>query len=482
MLALMVGRRALVAAIALGTLLGATSSAGADTATAEAAYKAAKELVAKGDYANACPLFEASYKADPALGAQLNMADCHEHVGKTATAWAEFDDAASKAQRANDARAGYARGRADALLPKLARLTVRAPKPAPPGLAITRDGTDVTALVGVATPVDPGAHVLAAAAPGYQPWTQTVPVAASQQLAVDVGELAKAPEVGDGSGRAGEPVRTTAAVTITTQVDAAVAVDGKPVGTGKTIAELARGPHTLRVTAAGMRAFQQEIYVGGGDDRTIDVQLEREVVVVTEEPYGPRFEAAASAAPGVKLHADDPAMLVYRLQIGVHLRRYGTLFVFAELGSLSAGDACGTDIPGAQPGSPFDFGPRNQFQSCRLYMGGLEFDIRFARRGARFQPWLGIGEGLRDTTVKYEPTSTSGVRGMSIDQDLPGLVTSLRLGVDIHPAAWPAYLTLGAFVDFEITDFGQEAPNSQNNGQNASYLSFLGGLRSTVAF
>src|SRR5580700_10511500 len=126
------------------------------------AMLAANELVAKGDYVNACPLFEASYKADPALGAQLNMADCHEHVGKTATAWAEFDDAANKGQRNGDQRAAYARGRADALLPKLAHLTVKPPSAPPPGLVVTRDGTDVTLLVGTAMPVDPGPHVISA--------------------------------------------------------------------------------------------------------------------------------------------------------------------------------------------------------------------------------------------------------------------------------------------------------------------------------
>jgi hypothetical protein len=467
---MMVGRPALVTIAMLVAMLGAIPGARADTATAEAAYRAAKELVAKGDYTNACPLFEASYKADPALGAQLNMADCHEHVGKTATAWAEFDDAASKAQRAADARAGFARSRADALLPKLAHLTVRAPKTAPPGLAITRDGTDVTALAGVATPVDPGPHVLAAAAPGYQPWTQTVQVAASQQLAVDVGELVKVPEVEAGSGSAAPAAPTTAAVTITSQPGNAILFDGKPLGSGKVTATLPRGPHTLRVEAAGFRAFQQEI--------------EREVVVMPEEPAGPRFEANVSAAPGVRLHSDDPAVLVYRVQIGVHLRRYSTLFLFGEFGSISAGDACGTDIAGSVPASPFDFGARNRFDSCRTYMGGLELDIRFARRGAHVQPWLGIAEGFQDTVVSYTPVA-SGTTGMTTTASLPSIVTSLRFGVDVHPHAWPAYLTVGGFVDAEITDFGQL--NNNNNGGGGkngggSWVSLLAGLHSTVEF
>jgi hypothetical protein len=472
-------RIALVVAVALGI----AAPARADTATAEAAYAQAKLLVAKGDYAAACPLFEASYKADPALGAQLNMADCHEHVGKTATAWAEFDDAANKAQRNADQRAAYARGRADALLPGLSHLTVKPARAPPPGLVVTRDGTDVTVLVGTAMPVDPGPHVIAATAPGYQPWTQTVQVAVAQQASVALGELVEVPQVDAGSG-AIAPAATTAAVTIIAPPDASVQLDGKPVGTGKTTVAVARGPHTLRVTAPGMRAFQQEVYVAGGDDRTIDVPLEANATVPRPEtPFGPRWEAAASAAPGTKLRNEDPAVLLYRLQVGVHLGGHATLSLFAELGSISTSDACGSSLAGAVPSSPFDISPRNRFNSCNLYMGGLELDVRLARRGALVQPWLAVAPGVRGLSVSYTPIAGNGMADGSKTSDTwPGVVASLRAGADFHPHAWPAYLTVGPFVDVEATLIAKENPCGCGAGDEVRYLTLVGGLRSTVGF
>ena len=62
----------------------------ADVAAAQTLYDRAKQLEADGKYADACPLFEASYKADAQIGVLLHLADCHEHVGKVASAWIEF--------------------------------------------------------------------------------------------------------------------------------------------------------------------------------------------------------------------------------------------------------------------------------------------------------------------------------------------------------------------------------------------------------
>jgi hypothetical protein len=67
------------------------STARADgQAVAESTYEKAKAFADAGNYAAACPLFDASFRADPALGTLLNLADCNEHLGKTATAWARF--------------------------------------------------------------------------------------------------------------------------------------------------------------------------------------------------------------------------------------------------------------------------------------------------------------------------------------------------------------------------------------------------------
>src|SRR5258708_29786635 len=134
-------------ALAIVALLAASAPARADEAAATLAYDRAKALADAGKYDEACPWFEKSYKADPQLGALLNLADCHEHVGKTATAWSEFRHAAELAQqRGDDKRAAYAKKRADELAPKLAKLAIGKPAAPPPGLVVRRDGEDLTAF------------------------------------------------------------------------------------------------------------------------------------------------------------------------------------------------------------------------------------------------------------------------------------------------------------------------------------------------
>src|SRR5258708_14001136 len=91
-------------ALAIVALLAASGPARADETAATIAYDRAKQLADAGKYDEACPWFEKSYKADPQLGALLNLADCHEHVGKTATAWAEFRPAEEPARDRSDHR------------------------------------------------------------------------------------------------------------------------------------------------------------------------------------------------------------------------------------------------------------------------------------------------------------------------------------------------------------------------------------------
>jgi len=167
----------------------------ADVAAAQTLYDQAKQLEADGKYADACPLFEASYKADAQIGVLLNLADCHDKIGRTASAWVEFRDAADMAAKRGDNRESYARDRAAAIAPRLDKLRISAPASVVPGLSVTRDGADVTALIGTDVPVDPGSHVVEASAPGYKSWKQTVAVQGDgSTVDVPIGTLDKLAE------------------------------------------------------------------------------------------------------------------------------------------------------------------------------------------------------------------------------------------------------------------------------------------------
>lgn len=149
-----------------------------DKATAEALFGEGRRLMGQANYRDACPKFEASLKLDPGVGAMLNLADCYEKNGQTASAWAEFREASSAARAAGSRdREDLARKRAAALEPKLSSLTIVVAGQPP---RVTRDGTVVdSAAFGTPMPVDPGKHVIEATAPGKQKWAKTIDVGAS---------------------------------------------------------------------------------------------------------------------------------------------------------------------------------------------------------------------------------------------------------------------------------------------------------------
>jgi len=161
-----------------------------DKTTAEALFAEGRKLMAAGKYADACPKLEASLKLDSGVGTMLNLAECYEKNGQTASAWTEFREAISAARDAGSKdRADLARTRAAALEPKLARLTVVVPKGQ--SATVTRDGAQLeSAAFGTPVPVDPGKHVIAASAPGKRNWSTSIDVAPAAQVSVDVPALA----------------------------------------------------------------------------------------------------------------------------------------------------------------------------------------------------------------------------------------------------------------------------------------------------
>ncbi|MEI9949138.1 MAG: hypothetical protein WDO74_09190 [Pseudomonadota bacterium] len=147
-----------------------------NAALAESLFREGKRLSNERKFAEACPKFAESYKLDPGLGTQLNLASCHESEGKPATAWAEFSEAMSRAKREGDnERAQLAEEHMRALEPKLAHVTIAlAPGAAVPGLVVKFDTRELaSAALGVQIPVDPGKHVIEASAPGKETSTQT---------------------------------------------------------------------------------------------------------------------------------------------------------------------------------------------------------------------------------------------------------------------------------------------------------------------
>ena len=150
-----------------------------DKAAAEALFDEGRKLMAAGDFKAACSKLEASQALDAGVGTQLNLADCYEKLGRTASAWAQFRETITAARNAGSSeRERVAKQRAEALEAQLSYLTISAPDE--PNLSVTRDASKVdAAAIGSALPVDPGAYVIAAVAPGKRRWSTTVNVGPS---------------------------------------------------------------------------------------------------------------------------------------------------------------------------------------------------------------------------------------------------------------------------------------------------------------
>lgn len=158
--------------------------------SAEKLFQDARALVEKGDYAAACPKLAASQKLDPAVGTQFNLADCYEHLGRTATASALFEEVARIAGAAGKfERERSAKERALALAPKLARVHLDV-KATAPGLEIRIDDV-LVAKSGWAEafPIDPGAHRIKASAPSHASWESSIAARESSLAEVQVPEL-----------------------------------------------------------------------------------------------------------------------------------------------------------------------------------------------------------------------------------------------------------------------------------------------------
>jgi hypothetical protein len=164
--------------------------------SAEALFEDGRRLVGEGKYAEACPKFLASQRLDPSAGTLLNLASCLEKQGLVASAWQTYKEAASAADAAGRRDyVGTAQRHAEALVPRLARLTVNVEQPVD-GLHVKRDGVVVDrAEWGVPIPVDTGSHTIEAAAPAHKGWAAAAVVGQDgAQVKVTVPALEAAPE------------------------------------------------------------------------------------------------------------------------------------------------------------------------------------------------------------------------------------------------------------------------------------------------
>jgi hypothetical protein len=174
-----------------------------DPAGAQALFDEAKKQMAQGNFMQACRQLEESQKLDAGLGTQFQLANCWQHLGKTASAWALFREVESQARAAGQgSREKVARDRAAALEPVLSKVVINLPDDLalavasdPSCLEVWRDGVRVGHEAWQkAMPVDPGDHQIRAVARGKSPWETTVTVSSdAKTVAVQLPALKDLP-------------------------------------------------------------------------------------------------------------------------------------------------------------------------------------------------------------------------------------------------------------------------------------------------
>ncbi len=164
--------------------LAMTAQSHAQAAEAEALFREGKRLMKAGDIEAACDKFEASERLEPENGTELNLADCWERVGRTASAWAMFVKAAASAKRED--RAAEARSRAAILEKKLVYLTIEVPTESElDDLVITRNDQVVDrGLWNQAAPVDPDEYTITAEADKRETWSTQIKVKTKHKVVV----------------------------------------------------------------------------------------------------------------------------------------------------------------------------------------------------------------------------------------------------------------------------------------------------------
>jgi hypothetical protein len=168
-------------------------------ALAETLFFAGRGLMDAGRTASACPKFAESYRLDPAPGTLLNLAVCHEKMGRIAAAWGEYREAIADARKAGRPdREKLASDRLAAIEPDLPFLTIVVPPGTKvPGLEVKRNGVSLKeATWGLELPVDPGNVEVTASAPGMIASRLSIAIATREHESLTLEPLHPAPHTG----------------------------------------------------------------------------------------------------------------------------------------------------------------------------------------------------------------------------------------------------------------------------------------------
>jgi hypothetical protein len=201
---------------------------------AEQLFKRASVHMDAREYAAACPLLERSQTLDPSSGTLLNLADCYEQRGMTASAYRAFEEARELSNRTGRTdRAEIAELRKKRLEPLLRQLVIVPPQAHPESLVVYLDGKPLAPSSWyVPLPIDPGIHAIRASAPGASDFGTSVSApSAGATAAVQIPPLEPLAQSSSGAAPVQESRSRIDGQRVVAIVCAAVGVVGVATGT-----------------------------------------------------------------------------------------------------------------------------------------------------------------------------------------------------------------------------------------------------------
>ncbi|HZO13569.1 MAG TPA: hypothetical protein VFB62_09925 [Polyangiaceae bacterium] len=145
-------------------LLLASRALGQESERAVELFEACRAAKAENDLERACALCRESYELSRSVGPLLNLADCEEQRGRTATAL-EHWRASLTLLEAEDPRSELARTQVSALEARVPTVTLTWP---PTEVSLSVDGAPVAGKPATLR-LDPGTHALRVLGPGREP-------------------------------------------------------------------------------------------------------------------------------------------------------------------------------------------------------------------------------------------------------------------------------------------------------------------------
>lgn len=167
-----------------------------DTARAQSLYNEGAVLAQRGDDRGACEKFEEARALVQTSATQEAVANCHEKLGKLATASSDFDRLAVLfAQRGKESSAVTARERAASLKTRAAQLVIRLAEADRGRAEVLLDGRVLAeAGLGAAVPVDAGPHTLRVTAAARIARDEAFQIVDGEHRELTLDELARAPD------------------------------------------------------------------------------------------------------------------------------------------------------------------------------------------------------------------------------------------------------------------------------------------------